>query len=73
MATVSAQLRHTLLTAVRRDPVKASRSAGITLTELRGWLDSDTALTNHALIKLADFAGYEMILTGSTWQLKPRK
>lgn len=73
MSSVSAQLRHTLLTAVKRDPVKASRSAGITLTELRGWLDGGAALTNDALMKLANFAGYEMVLSGSVWQLKPRK
>jgi hypothetical protein len=73
MPSLSAQLRHTLLTAVKRDPVKASRSAGITLTDLRGWLDGGGALTNDALGKLANFAGYEMVASGTGWQLKPLK
>ncbi len=73
MTSVSAQLRQILSTAAKRDPVKASRAAGVTLTVLRAWLDGSGVLKSGALVHLANFAGYEVAADGVTWKVKPKK
>lgn len=70
MVPTSAHLRSTLSFAALRDPVKASRAAGVTLTVLRRWLDGGAELPENAVIGLARFAGYEVVLVAEKLRLK---